>query len=139
MASEAQRNSRLGCGLGLLAIACLLVLGFFLRSARPPDPVRVTERFLAHLAEGRGSEAFADAAIALRRRRTAEMLRLEMRRLGLDSYRGSSWDDVTIADEEATLEGSVTTREGNVITLLVTLVREEEQWRILSVEQPRSE
>jgi hypothetical protein len=61
------------------------------------------------------------------------MLRLEMRRLGLESYGGSSWDDVTIADEEATLEGSVTTREGHVIALLVTLVREEDQWRVLSV------
>jgi hypothetical protein len=61
------------------------------------------------------------------------MLRLEMRRLGLESYGRSSWDDVNIADEEATLEGSVTTREGHVIALLVTLVREEDQWRVLSV------
>jgi hypothetical protein len=139
MASEAQRNSRLGCGLGLLVVVCLVGLGFYLRSTRPPDPVRVTERFLAHLTEGRGSEAFADAAAGLRRRRTADMLRLEMRRLGLESYGGSSWDDVNIADEEATLEGSVTTREGHVIALLVTLVREEDQWRVLSVGLPSSE
>jgi hypothetical protein len=133
MASDSQRNFRLAFGLALAAFAGLFSLGLFLRATRPADPAQVTERFLAHLADGSGREAFTDAAAALRRARTAEMLRLELRRLGLVSYARSSWPDVTIDDHEATVEGSVTTREGAVVALLVTLVREEDQWRVASV------
>ena len=40
---------------------------------------------------------------------------------------------VNVGNDKATLEGDVTTRTGEVVALVVTLVREEERWRVLAV------
>jgi hypothetical protein len=133
----------LGCGLLLLVLAALGGFGFYISFIRPASPDQVAARFLSHIADGRGDAAYADAARDLRSRKTPDMLRLEFRTLGINSYGTSAWSEPHIAGREATLEGTVTTRAGQVIPLVITLVREEEQWRVLSVaaapEEPEGE
>ena len=123
----------LACGAVLLVVTGVVGLALYLVFGGPSEPVRVAERFLSRLAEGRANDAYDDAAQSLRRRKTPDMLRLELRHLGLVSYARSSWPMVSVGDDEATLEGDVTTRTGEVVALVVTLVREEERWRVLAV------
>ena len=123
----------LACGAALLIVAGVVGLALYLVFGGPSEPVRVAERFLSRLAEGRANDAYDDAAQSLRRRKTPDMLRLELRHLGLVSYARSSWPMVNVGNDKATLEGDVTTRTGEVVALVVTLVREEERWRVLAV------
>jgi hypothetical protein len=108
-------------------------LAIYIRVARSGGPVVTADRFLALLARGKGDEAYADAAPGLRARKPAGMLTLEARHLGFTSYAGASWDEIDVTGNEATLEGSVTTRSGDVIPLAIKLVQLENQWRVLSV------
>jgi hypothetical protein len=60
------------------------------------------------------------------------MLKLDAQRMGLNGFTSSSWDEVTVQDSEATLHGTVTIPDGQVIPMTVKLVQEKGVWRVLS-------
>ena len=130
---DGRRASRLGCVLMVLLGVAFTGLAIYVKAARSADPVTTADRFLALLAHGQTEEAYADAAPGLSAHKTAGMLTLEARSLGLTSYADSSWDEVRVDGGEATLEGAVTTRRGDVILVALKLVRLENQWRVASV------
>jgi hypothetical protein len=133
MAMGSPDRSRLGLGLVLVAALALGVLALYLGLTRPPSPMATAERFLQLVARGRAEEAYAEMAPALSKRTTAGILTLEARRKGLTSYANASWDEIDVKGDEATLEGSVTTRSGNVIDVVMQLVRLENRWRVSAV------
>ena len=126
-------NGRLGCGLALVAGAVLGMVALYVGVTRPPSPVATAERFLRLVARGKAEEAYAEVAPALQARTTAGMLTLEARLKGLTSYAYASWDEIDVTDDEATLDGAVTTGSGDVIAVVVKLVQLDKRWRVLSV------
>ena len=131
--------SRRGCGLTLVALFVLGALALYVGVTRPPTPAATAEHFLRLVAHGKADEACAEAAPALRARTTAGMLSIEARRLGLTGSAYVSWDEIDVTGDEATLEGSVTTANGDAIALVVKLVQLENRWRVLSVKLTPSE
>jgi hypothetical protein len=123
----------IGCLAALLVVGAVSYLGWHLTLGRPATPDRVADRFLALVAEGKGEEAMLETAPALRARSTPDLLILQARKLGLKGYAGSSWTEVRVEGREATLEGTVTTRGGDDVPLVVQLVRGEQQWLVLSL------
>lgn len=125
--------SRLGCG--LLLLICFVVSGaivYQLRS-RTAGPEEEANSFLRLLSEGKADKAYADAARSLRRHKTAGMLTIDAQIWGLSSYAHSSWERIQVEDRKATLKGSVTTKSGEVIPLVLNLVREEDRWCVESI------
>jgi hypothetical protein len=117
-----------------LLLWCGLVgLIVYLVRNRTPGPVEVAETFLALLGEGKADRAYKHTAPAMRAHTTAGMLTLRARQLGLNGYSHCTWEDVHIEDDQATLEGQVTTKNGAVIAVVVKLVRQDDQWRVLSI------
>jgi hypothetical protein len=129
-----ERKGRLiGCVAAVLVAGGTTYLAWYLAAGRPVGPDRVADRFLALVAEGNGEEAMLVAAPALRARSSPDILTRQARKLGLKGFAGSCWSEVRVDGEEATLEGTVTTRNGEDVPLVVRLVRGEQQWLVLSL------
>ena len=127
---------RAGCGLGVLLCGGLATLVVYLGLTRNPGPVEVADDFLRLLARGKTDRAFAYAAPAMRAHWTSSMFMLRAQEMGLDSYASSSWDEVHVTDNDARLQGNITTKGGDVIPLVIKLVRHKERWCILSIGSP---
>jgi hypothetical protein len=117
----------------VLVGALLVTLFVYYKLTRVAGPEEEAEHFLELLAEGKADRAHAEASRSLRTRQTVAMLSLAAQTWGLNGYDRSSWDEVQVTDREATLSGSVITKDGGIVPLVVKLVREGDQWQVLSV------
>ena len=54
----------------------------------------------------------------------------------LVNYAGAEWDSRSISNGEGTLEGSVKTKSGGVIPIKLKLVKENDEWKIYSIQKP---
>ncbi len=91
------------------------------------------DRFLALSAEGKHHEAYLSTASAFRAQQDEASFITMMGQLGLDGYASASWPSRSIVNNEATLEGSVTTRAGAVIPVTMNLIKEKGEWRVLGL------
>jgi hypothetical protein len=129
----------LGCGiLGGLALLCgggfwLLVYSIM---ALTQPPVTAAERFLTLLGEGKTGEAYTTTASLLRNQQTQAEFAAEVQRLRLTDYASSSWSNRQVVGNEATLEGTMTTKKGEPVPLTVKLLKEGSDWRVSSVTAP---
>ncbi|MEX1258037.1 MAG: hypothetical protein WEG36_10495 [Gemmatimonadota bacterium] len=121
-------------GIVAVAFAALGAGIFALVFALTGGAVDASEEFLAPIGEERFEEAYSSAAVALRSQ--PDLLRFEevVRTIGLTGYQSVSWSYREIANNQASLEGSVTTVDGGTIPLSMRLVNEEGEWRVLGFE-----
>src|SRR5690242_8427502 len=82
------------------------------------------DRFLALVAQGKVAEAYNSAAAGLRARQSQEAFAARVKEMGLTEWVSSSWNSRNVVNDQATVEGSVTTRGGGTIPLKITLVHE---------------
>jgi hypothetical protein len=121
----------------LFASALLLLAGglsvgvLYLLFPSSRGPQAAAGRFLALVAQGKTHEACLASASAFRKRMTPGMLLLQAQRWGLEGDHSAAWTQVALENDRAVLEGTLTTRKG-VLGLVVHLVRESEEWRVLS-------
>jgi hypothetical protein len=128
-----QTGRLLVCGAVVLCCAGVPALIYGLAFGLSGGPVSTTRTFLALLGKGKNHDAYALGSSAFRSQRTPGMLGMEAKKLGLNSYSSSSWPEVRVEADRATLEGTVTTKDGEAVPLVVVLVREKDGWRVLSV------
>ena len=94
------------------------------------------ERFLALLAEDQIKEAYDSTAAGFRTQQSESAFAAAVREIGLTRYRSASWLNRQVQNNQATLEGSVTTSEGGTIPLTMTLVSEGDEWKVLGLTTP---
>jgi len=127
-----------GCGIAVglvvVLIAVVVVMVFMLTGGA----VESAETFLALLAEGKTAEAYASTSAALQAQQDEAAFTAVIQRLGLDEYASATWTSRSVENERATLEGSVTTRDGGTIPLNIELVREQGTWKVFSLQGPQA-
>jgi hypothetical protein len=133
----------------LVAIIIILVLGLVLILAcagliggvfwLTKGPAEAADRFIALLGEGKTKEAYASAATLLRNQQTEADFAAAVKQMGLLDAASSSWPTRSIVNNEAKLEGTVTTKGGGTIPVKARLVKEGEEWRILELTVPQAQ
>jgi hypothetical protein len=96
-----------------------------------------TDKLLALVAEGKITEAYKSTAFVSQAQQSEAEFAELMKRSGLTEYKSSLWLNRKIENNQATLEGTVTTRTGTTIPLVVKLVKEGNDWKVLSIQVPQ--
>jgi hypothetical protein len=124
------------CGITAL-VACTIVGGVLaVYLLRPNQPADVADRYFKLLGTGKTVAARDLTTAAYQKRVPGSVTELQLKSWGFDSYTASSWPNVTIENDEATLEGAVENSAHEAIPLIVKLVRESRSWRIQSIDKP---
>jgi hypothetical protein len=127
----------LGCGAAaVLGVAACAGLIWWAYSLTKPA-ADAGDQFFALLADGKTHEAYQAAAAPWRAREDEETFTAGLRQLGLTDCASVQWDSRSINNNERTLGGTMTTKQGGTVPLTVKLVQEGGQWKVLSVTQGR--
>jgi hypothetical protein len=121
----------LGLCAGVVVIGFISLFGWVFAATR--EAAEAADQFLALVAQDKMAEAYNSSAAGLRVRQSQEAFAADVKRLGLLDYASSSWPVRNIVNDEAKLEGTITTKSGGTIPLTVTLVKEGGTWRVLSL------
>lgn len=116
---------------GFAAVAAMMV---FALASRGERPAQVANAFFAAAARGDGAGAHALAARPWRERSDGARLLGEVRELGLTGAATSDWAVRRMTEDDATLEGQVTTPRGSETAVRLRLDKEDGNWRILAIE-----
>jgi hypothetical protein len=123
----------LGITLGVVGVVVLcggfIYLVFFLTRG----PVEAADRFLGLLAEGKVKEAYASTASGFRNSTSEERFAALVRRWKLTDYRSSFWTSRKVENNTGSVEGTVTTRDGTIVPLRISCVREGDDWKVTEV------
>lgn len=130
----------IGCGVVTALVAVCggaVVLLVYVVFAVTGEAVTATDNLLALIAAGKTAEAYRSTASALQAQQSEAQFAESMKRLGLTEHQSALWTNRQIKNNQATLEGSVTTRTGSTIPLTVQLVKEGDAWKVLSIQGPQ--
>ncbi|HUG90435.1 MAG TPA: hypothetical protein VML55_06360 [Planctomycetaceae bacterium] len=128
----------IGCPLTALAGVAVIAGIVFLVFSLTRGATEAADRFLALVGEAKHHEAWLSTAGAVRAQQDeAEFVRT-IERLGLDEAASASWSSRRIVNDEATLEGSVTTNSGGAIPVTIKLLKEQGEWKVLSITGPEA-
>ena len=117
--------------LGFAVLAAMMVYAIANRGERPSQ---IAEAFFAAAARGDGAGAHALAARPWRERSDNARLLGEVRDLGLTGAATSDWAVRRMTEDDATLEGQVTTARGTETAVRLRFEKEDGDWRILAIE-----
>ncbi len=126
-------------GVGVLVLGALAGGVWLLFSwvfAVTGEAAQAADRFFQLVAEGKVAEAYQSSASALRAQQDLDTFTAGVKRLGLTECASTSWPSRHVVNNVATLEGSMTTRQGGTVPLKVVLTREGDAWRVTSVTGP---
>jgi len=125
-------------GIIILAVAAFLVLAvvvtFFATSGLP----KAADAFFSLLQQGRVHDAYLATAADFRAATSEEDFTAFLQTTALVNYQSASWSSRSIKNNTGRLEGTVTTKEGGQVPVEVDLVKEGEQWKILSLRKAPS-
>jgi len=116
--------------LAFLFIPVVIPIVFFLTQ----DPVNDAEHFLTLLAKGDFHNAYLDTAYSFQKDTDESTFIEEIRRIGLEDNASSFWNSRNLGNGTARLTGTVTTKQRRDIPLTITLVKEDEKWKVLDFE-----
>jgi len=125
-----------GVTVGVLAamLAAAIGLIFYLTQGQ----VKASDQFLARIGEGKIHEAHQSTASVFRSEISEETFTEAINRSGLRDYASSSWHSRSRNNDKATLEGTVTTRDGREIPLTMHLIKENGEWKVIGFEIPNA-
>src|SRR5262249_30549675 len=95
--------------------------------------VNASEQFLSLLGQGKTAEAYALTAEGFRAQQDQEAFADAVKQIGLTEYVSASWHSREINNNEASAEGTVTTKSGTMKPVSLRLVREGGKWAVVSV------
>lgn len=90
------------------------------------------DEFLAQLGNGNTPAAYQSAASGLRAQQTQEQFADAVKRLRLTEYKSSNWTKFDMKNDQATLDGTLTLKDGSTVPVTVSLVNEG-GWKVLGV------
>jgi hypothetical protein len=127
----------IGCGVATVLLAvCGGAVGLFVYAliTLTGEPVTAADRMLALVGVEKITEAYQSTAAAYQADHTEPQFFEQMKKSGLTGYQSSFWHNRQIKNNQATLEGTVTLRNGTTIPVTVELVKEGDAWKVLSVQ-----
>jgi hypothetical protein len=116
-------------GIALLGGGFIWLVFFMTRG-----PVEAADTFLAQLGEGKIQQAYAGTTSGYRQTTPEERFSAAVRRWKLTDYRAASWHNREVHNNTGAVEGMVTTRDGKVIPLKMSFLKEEGAWRLCSLQ-----
>lgn len=116
----------------VLAICGLFALVMQLTSALPAT----ADHFFQALKAGDQEKARTYLAEGFLASTSDDELRRWAEKTGLSGYQSASWSSRGIHNTEGKLEGTLETSGGGSIPIAMTFVREDDQWKILSLRKP---
>jgi hypothetical protein len=117
--------------LGLcLGLGGLFFSGIF---ALTQPVVDASEEFLSLLGQGRITEAYAATADGFRVQQNEPSFTVAVQQLGLTDYASVSWHSRQIKNQEGSVQGTVTTKNGSTKPIAVQLIREGDKWKVVGV------
>ena len=96
------------------------------------------EKFLALVAKSDLHSAYGLTSSAFQAQLSEESFADQVKRLGLLDNASATWTSREIKNNQATLSGSVTTKQRGTIPLTMTLVKEDGNWKVLSLLGPQT-
>lgn len=112
---------------GLVALGGIVVAVVFMLTA---GAASAGNAFLALVGEGKYEEAYAAAAPQFREQTSLDRFRATMQRFGLDKFEAASWNSREISGGTATLDGTITTRNGGRVIAKMQLVKVGDTWKV---------
>ncbi len=95
-----------------------------------------TDQFLALVAAGKYTEAYESTASTLQDQQDEETFTKAVQYYGLDDYASASWPSRSVNNNQAALEGTISTKSGGSIPVKVQLLKEGGEWKVLSINVP---
>ncbi len=124
--------------IGLLVLAVVIVVVVALAFYMTADMVTATEEFFVTAREGDLPATYGRLSQEFRSATSLEELGSFLQGSSLADYKEASWHSRSYENNVGRLEGTVETREGGKIPIVVTLVKEEDAWKILSIEKAQA-
>lgn len=134
MTRKRKTNTLVIVGVTVGAIAAMLASAIGLIFYLTQGQVKASDQFLARISEGRIHEAYQSTASVFRSGVSEEAFAEAINRSGLRGYASSSWHSRSRNNDQATLEGTITTRDGREIPLTMHLIKENDDWKIIGFE-----
>lgn len=113
------------CG-GSIAALVFFVFNTIQQFGKPAD------EFLAKLGSGNISSAYQSASSGLKNEQTQEQFADSVKKMKLDQFQSSSWNKFDMKNNQATLEGTITLKDGSTLPVTVHMVNEG-AWKVLGV------
>jgi hypothetical protein len=129
------KNVLIGCGVAiLLAILALVALfgSIFFFTSGAAD---AADAFFARIAEGDIEGAYASTAEEFRADTPVEEFGAFLETTALSRFESATWNSRSVENNRATISGTITTTDGGRIPMTVGLVKEQGEWRVLSVKK----
>ena len=99
---------------------------------------KAADQFFSLIQQQKTGEAYQRTAQAFRSSTTLDQFKSFVEQAGLSQYKSSSWNSRSIENDQGTLEGSITSTSGETLPLKIYLVKENNEWKILRLEQPQA-
>ena len=121
----------------LLLLVCALCFGAC--GGPKQGPKEAAAEFFQKCAEGKVMEAYKSASKIFQLERTDKYFEARVRDLGLDQLKRAIWSEPEKKGETQRVKGDLVVHEDRPLTLVVTMVEEEGQWRVLNAKQEKGE
>ncbi|MCK5727300.1 MAG: hypothetical protein KAH22_10790 [Thiotrichaceae bacterium] len=99
---------------------------------------KVTDKFFSSVKANDYDTAYTYLANDFKKNITKEKLKEYLTQHSLNHYKTARWNSRSIRNGRGKLVGSITTNEGSVIPLLLSFIKEDDQWKIYSIERESS-
>lgn len=127
----------IGCGIaGVLGIGvCAGVIGIFVYGifSITQPVVDASEEFLRLLGQEKIAEAYGSTSAGYRAQQDEESFTLAVKQVGLTKYASASWSNRQIKNQQGSTAGTVTNKDGGTSPIALTLIQEDGQWKVASV------
>lgn len=120
----------IGACVGVVALIFTGVAGIFAFTQPVMD---ASDEFLALLGQGKVAEAYAATATGYRAQQDEDSFAAAVKQLGLTNYSSVSWSSRKRTNQEGTVEGTVTTKDGSTTPVSIQAIQEGGQWKIVGV------
>ena len=129
-------------GCSVAGVAVLLLCGGFVGLvyygvtelvALTKPVVDASDGFLGLLGQGKTAEAYASTASGFRAQMSEADFTAAVKKIGLDDYGSASWNSRNINNQEGSVEGTVTSKNGGTTPVAIRLVYEQGAWKVVGV------
>jgi hypothetical protein len=124
--------------IALLVLAVVAVIAIAVVMYLTGDMVDAADQFFTRVQEGDLALAYVYLSHEFRATTSIDELGSFLEGSRLAHYEGATWSSRSYENNQGRLEGTVETKGGGKIPVSVTLVKEEDVWRILSIQKAQA-
>jgi hypothetical protein len=121
---------------GAIGLVVIILLVLFL--TWPEAPVKKAEWFLALLGENKLSDAYQSTSRTFQEHTNEEEFKTSVEERGFLQYDSVAWLKPKKGQDQATLEGTITTKSGDKIPIELTMVFADGQWKVFGLSGARA-